>query len=151
KRQNNAHNGCEQDKIGEESRGYEPVRWSDQQFRDTAREQNEYEYDRESDVNGHREAKNRDGKPLIRSSALEHDMCGPAAQRDRNKPRQGVVAKTLETIRNGGVGFIDWLDRFERPHDDEKANQSPCDNTARDHIRRVARFRTALCKINHKT
>src|SRR5215471_4225456 len=109
KRQNNAHNGCEQDKIGEESRGYEPVRWSDQQFRDTAREQNEYEYDRESDVNGHREAKNRDGKPLIRSSALEHDMRGPAAQRDRNKPRQGVVAKTLETIRNGAVGFIEWL------------------------------------------
>ena len=23
---------------------------------------------------------------------------------------QGVVASTLESLRNGGVGFIDWLD-----------------------------------------
>src|SRR5215467_5932603 len=30
------------------------------------------------------------------------------------------------------VGFIDWLNRFECPNDDEKADQSPGDNTARD-------------------
>ena len=33
-----------------------------------------------------------------------------SAQRDRDKPRQGVVAITLSFPRNGAVGFIDWLD-----------------------------------------
>jgi hypothetical protein len=33
-----------------------------------------------------------------------------SAQRDRDKPRQGVVAITLKLYRNGAVGFIDWLD-----------------------------------------
>jgi hypothetical protein len=28
----------------------------------------------------------------------------------RDKPRQGVVANTLSSPRNGAVGFIDWLD-----------------------------------------
>src|SRR6266581_4143469 len=32
------------------------------------------------------------------------------AQRERDKPRQGVVANTLKLHRNGAVGFIDWLD-----------------------------------------
>ena len=31
-------------------------------------------------------------------------------QRDRDKPRQGVVANTLNSFRNGAVGFIGWLD-----------------------------------------
>jgi hypothetical protein len=40
------------------------------------------------------------------------------AQRERDKPRQGVVANTLNLFRNGAacrvflftlVGFIDWL------------------------------------------
>src|SRR6266540_1189290 len=31
-------------------------------------------------------------------------------QRDGDKPRQGVVANTLNLFRNGAVGFIDWLD-----------------------------------------
>jgi hypothetical protein len=31
-------------------------------------------------------------------------------QRDRDKPRQGVVANTLKLHRNGAVGFIGWLD-----------------------------------------
>jgi len=30
-------------------------------------------------------------------------------QRERDKPRQGVVANTLKLYRNGAVGFIDWL------------------------------------------
>src|SRR6266496_1663 len=30
-------------------------------------------------------------------------------QRERDKPRQGVVASTLNSQRNGAVGFIDWL------------------------------------------
>jgi hypothetical protein len=30
----------------------------------------------------------------------------------RDKPRQGVVANTLNLFRNGAVGFIDWLDGF---------------------------------------
>src|SRR4029450_7817285 len=28
----------------------------------------------------------------------------------RDKPRQGVVASTPGLLRNGAVGFIDWLD-----------------------------------------
>src|SRR2546423_3166424 len=31
-------------------------------------------------------------------------------QRDQDQPRQGVVANTLKFFRQGGVGFIDWLD-----------------------------------------
>ena len=31
------------------------------------------------------------------------------AYRERDKPRQGVVASTLNLFRNGAVGFIDWL------------------------------------------
>jgi hypothetical protein len=35
----------------------------------------------------------------------------PHAGSARNdKPRQGVVANTLDSYRNGAVGFIDWLD-----------------------------------------
>jgi hypothetical protein len=29
--------------------------------------------------------------------------------RERDKPRQGAVANTLKLLRNGDVGFIDWL------------------------------------------
>ena len=29
------------------------------------------------------------------------------------KPRQGVVANTLDLFRNGAVGFIDWLGRVD--------------------------------------
>src|SRR5204863_2248725 len=36
-------------------------------------------------------------------------MVGLRAQRERDKPRQGVVANTLNLHRNGAVGFIDWL------------------------------------------
>ena len=28
---------------------------------------------------------------------------------EKDKPRQGVVAITLTSLRNGAVGFIDWL------------------------------------------
>src|SRR5712672_685083 len=40
-----------------------------------------------------------------------HDVNGElhAAQRERDKPRQGVVANTLNLFRNGAVGVIDWL------------------------------------------
>ena len=51
----------------------------------------------------------------------------------------------------GAVRCIAWLDRFDRPKDDEKANQSSFDNPARDHIWCVTRFWTALRKINHET
>ena len=37
-----------------------------------------------------------------------------SAQRERDKPRQGVVANMLNLFLNGGVGFIDWLDAFIR-------------------------------------
>src|SRR5438046_10558852 len=30
--------------------------------------------------------------------------------RKHHKPRQGVMANTLNLFRNGAVGFIDWLD-----------------------------------------
>ena len=33
-----------------------------------------------------------------------------SAQRDRDKPRQGVVAISLNSFRQGAVGFIGWLD-----------------------------------------
>jgi hypothetical protein len=35
---------------------------------------------------------------------------GCFAERKHHKPRQGVVANTLNFFRNGAVGFIDWLD-----------------------------------------
>jgi hypothetical protein len=31
---------------------------------------------------------------------------------DGDKPQQGAVANTLNSFRNGAVGFIDWLDGF---------------------------------------
>jgi hypothetical protein len=34
---------------------------------------------------------------------------GVFAGRKHHKPRQGVVASTLRLLRNGAVGFIDWL------------------------------------------
>jgi hypothetical protein len=39
-------------------------------------------------------------------------MSGPRPDiyRDRDKPRQGVVANTLNLFRNWAVGFIEWLD-----------------------------------------
>ena len=33
-------------------------------------------------------------------------------QRERDKPRQGVVANMLSLFRGGAVGFIDWLGHF---------------------------------------
>jgi len=60
------------------------------------------------------------------------------------------VASTLDLHRNGAVGFIVWLDRFERQHDNEEAYQSPRDDPARDDIWRITRCWTALRKINHE-
>ena len=42
------------------------------------------------------------------------------AYRDRDKPRQGVVAITLNLFQNGAVGFIDWLDGSRESADNEK-------------------------------
>ena len=39
-----------------------------------------------------------------------------AAQREIDKPRQGVVAITLHLLRHGAVGFIDWLGRTHVSH-----------------------------------
>jgi hypothetical protein len=61
------------------------------------------------------------------------------------------VANTLKFPCNGVVGFIDGLDRPDRPHDDKESSNCTPDNTARDHIWRVARFRTAFREINHKS
>jgi len=45
-----------------------------------------------------------------RDPLSSHTLNRPCfAQRDRDKPRQGVVADTLKLHRNGAVGFIDWL------------------------------------------
>jgi len=52
---------------------------------------------------------------------------------------------------NRAVVFINWLDRFDGPHDYEEADQSPCDDPTRNHLWRVARFRTSLRKINQET
>jgi len=39
-----------------------------------------------------------------------------SGSRERDKPRQGVVAITLRLLRNGAVGFIDWLGGGSREH-----------------------------------
>ena len=64
---------------------------------------------------------------------------------------RGDIASSVRAMKSGAVDFIAWLDPLNRPNNDEKANQSACDNPARDHIWRVTRFRTALRKINHET
>jgi hypothetical protein len=33
-------------------------------------------------------------------------------KREGDKPRQGAVASTLNSFRNGAIGFIVWLDLF---------------------------------------
>jgi hypothetical protein len=43
-------------------------------------------------------------------------------QRDKDKPRQGVVANTLNSFRNGAVGFIYWLDALVCIEGDDAAN-----------------------------
>src|SRR4030095_9139033 len=58
------------------------------------------------------------------------------AERERDKPRQGVVANTLKLYRNGAVGFIDWLDdcitrRLELHLQCGKAERRECDWLAR--------------------
>jgi hypothetical protein len=53
------------------------------------------------------------------------------AERERDKPRQGVVANTLKLSRNRAVGFIDWLGRRPVPSRDERnAQKQPTRNTA---------------------
>jgi hypothetical protein len=53
------------------------------------------------------------GGVWCRAVLLQHRLGGTAAslvaQRERGKPRQGVVANTPKLPRNGAVGFIDWL------------------------------------------
>ncbi len=41
------------------------------------------------------------------------------AERDGDKPWQGVVANTVNVLRGGAVGFIDWLDAFIRHSSNE--------------------------------
>jgi hypothetical protein len=43
-----------------------------------------------------------DGKPESGFSGRKH-----------HKPRHGVVANTPDSLRNGAVGFIDWLGRLQ--------------------------------------
>jgi hypothetical protein len=33
-----------------------------------------------------------------------------SAELEGDKPRQGVVASTVKLLRDGAIGFIDWLD-----------------------------------------
>src|SRR5882757_10395505 len=46
-----------------------------------------------------------------------------SAERERDKPRQGVVAIRLKLPCNGAVGFIDWLD-------DSRSTQRGCGATS---------------------
>ena len=57
-----------------------------------------------------------------------------------------VEPTNLGTLRDS----IAWLDLFGRPNDYEEAGQSSRDNSTRDHVWGVARFRTSLRKINHE-
>ena len=43
----------------------------------------------------------------VRLSSIELER---SIQRDRDKPRRGVVASTLSLFRQRAIGFIDWLD-----------------------------------------
>ena len=56
------------------------------------------------------------GAVWCRAVLLQHRLGGYsaslAAQRERDKPRKGVVANTLNVFRNGAVGFINWLSEF---------------------------------------
>jgi hypothetical protein len=54
--------------------------------------------------------------------------CACFAQRERDKPRQGVVANTPKSHRNGAVGFIDWLDGCGLPC---KLNANPTQGATR--------------------
>ena len=91
--------------------------------------------------------------------ALNNNTAGVREREETNRTRvagnldeiQGVVANTLKLSRHGAVGFIEGLDRFDRPNDYEEADQSPRDDPTRNHEWRVARFRTSLRKINHET
>ena len=91
--------------------------------------------------------------------SLKNNTAGVREREDANRTRaagnrdevEGVVASTVDLPRNGAVGFIDWLDLLRCPNEYEEANQSSCDNSAWDHIWRVARFWTALREINHET
>ena len=47
-------------------------------------------------------------RPRVFDWSYSKRVC--SAQRDRDKPRQGVAANTLDLFCNGAVGFIDWLD-----------------------------------------
>jgi hypothetical protein len=47
-----------------------------------------------------------DGSPLVLLFGTD------IAERDRDKPRKGVVPNTLKLLRNGAVGIIDWLDEL---------------------------------------
>ena len=50
--------------------------------------------------------------------ALNNNTAGVREREDENRTREagnrdeveGVVANTLDSFRNGAVGFIDWLD-----------------------------------------
>jgi hypothetical protein len=56
--------------------------------------------------------------------------------RDRDKPRQGVVANTLVVIRLGAVGFIDWLVWSSNPSAEiEKQNCDTVDETMGKEVR----------------
>jgi len=71
------------------------------------------------------------------------EYCEPKAVRihlsDRGKviggPRHSYYRTRLQTLGLSG--------RFDGPHDNKKAGQCACDNSARDHIGRVAGFGTA--------
>src|SRR6266700_3792779 len=43
----------------------------------------------------------------------------------RDKPRQGVVASTLNLFRNGAIGFIDWLGRCHKDENCEGKTKLP--------------------------
>src|SRR6266436_2057994 len=67
-------------------------------------------------------------------------------QRERDKPRQGVVASTLDSFRGGAVGFIDWLDRSWSPEYIRKIEGTEYDGPKAD--RSSARDETAVSSVN---
>src|SRR5262249_43822325 len=58
------------------------------------------------------------------SFGLERRLIPLFAQRERDKPRQGVVANSLDMFRQGAVGFIDWW--VFSAHSDSHHAQTQC-------------------------
>jgi len=102
------------------------------------------------DANCTREAGHLDEIQGVVASAL-NGAGGKRCDLDGQAEGRMSGSERVNLPRNGAVDFIDWLDRFDSPNDYEEADQSSRDDPTRNHVWRVARFRTSLREVNHET